>query len=88
VKPHPFDADRLLAVEDSLFEAVYEIRRVFGSGKQGEIDVAELAYANSPGTCAFCPFLDMCQGATDATASSKPVSNSELEQFPLFLQVG
>jgi hypothetical protein len=87
LKQHPFNADRMAEVDDQLFEAVREIRRVFGTGKQDEIDVAELAYANSPGTCAFCPHVEMCKGAVDATTLTEPVRDSKREQLQLFLQV-
>jgi CRISPR/Cas system-associated exonuclease Cas4 (RecB family) len=88
VKQHPFDARRLAEVDDLLFEAANEIRRVFGTGKHDGVDVADLAYANSPGTCAFCSYVEMCKGATDGTASVKPVRDSKRGQLQLFLQAG
>ena len=86
VKRHPFDATHLLEVDDLLFEALSEIRRVFGKGKHDDVDVADLAYANSPGTCYFCPYIGMCKGACDGTASIKPVRDSKREQLQLFVQ--
>jgi PD-(D/E)XK nuclease superfamily protein len=88
VKQHPFDASRFVEVDDLLFEAVREIRRVFGTAKHDGVDIADLAYANSPGTCAFCAYTEMCKGAIDGTASAKPVRDSGREQLPLFVQAG
>jgi hypothetical protein len=88
VKQHPFNAESLIEVDDLLFEAVKEIRRVFGTGKHDEVDVADLAYANSPGTCAFCPYIEMCKGATNGTASIESVRNSKRQQLQLFVQAG
>jgi CRISPR/Cas system-associated exonuclease Cas4 (RecB family) len=86
VKQHPFDKSRLIEVDDLLFEATSEIRRVFGTGKHEEVDVGDLAFANSPGTCAFCPYTEMCKGTKNGTASIEPVRDSEREQLQLFLQ--
>jgi CRISPR/Cas system-associated exonuclease Cas4 (RecB family) len=87
VKRHHFDEEQFIQVEDQLFEAVHGIRRVFGQGKHDEIDVSELVYANSPGSCAFCSFIEICKGASDAATPIEPVRNPKREQLQLFLPV-
>lgn len=86
VKRHPFNANSLVQIDDLLFEAVNEVRRVFGNGKYDEVDVTDLGFANSPGTCFFCPFREMCKGATDGTAPPNPVRDRKRGQLQLFVQ--
>jgi hypothetical protein len=88
VKHHPFDERQFIEVEDQLFEAVHEIRRLFGKRRHDEIDISELTWANSPGSCAFCPFIEMCKGADHGHIRTESVRNRKCEQLPLFVSAG
>jgi PD-(D/E)XK nuclease superfamily protein len=47
-------------LEDRLYCGISDMKELIGEGGYTEIDLAEFAYANSPGTCALCPFRRLC----------------------------
>lgn len=59
---HRCDSETLEALEDKIYRGIHDIQALTGGLGYGELTIDDFAYANSPGTCALCPFRPMCLG--------------------------
>jgi PD-(D/E)XK nuclease superfamily protein len=71
VIPHQVSADSLLALEDTIYRSVCDIRSVAGDGKYANVDIADFPITKNPKNCEYCPFQMLCadrlQAANDDT---------------------
>jgi hypothetical protein len=59
---HRCDTETLDTLEDKIYRGIHDIQALTGGLGFGEVSIGDFAYANSPGTCALCPFRTMCLG--------------------------
>jgi hypothetical protein len=59
---HRCDTETLDALEDKIYRGIHDIRAITGGLGFADVSLDDFAYANSPGTCALCPFRTMCLG--------------------------
>jgi hypothetical protein len=59
---HRCDTEILDALEDKIYRGIHDIRSLTGGLGFDEVNAEDFAYANSPGTCALCPFRTLCLG--------------------------
>ena len=59
---HRCDAETLDTLEDKIYRGIHDIQALTGGLGFGDVSIDDFAYANSPGTCALCPFRPMCLG--------------------------
>lgn len=78
VIPHQVSSDSLIALEDTIYRSVCDIRAVAGDGKYAEVDVADFPITQNPRNCQYCQFQALCsdrlRAANDDSAKSYPLA--------------
>jgi hypothetical protein len=54
------DAEAIARAEDFVYQSVVEMEALIGGIKAEDVDFADYDVADQPGTCALCPFRQLC----------------------------
>ena len=60
VIPHQVSSDSLIALEDTIYRSLCDIRAVAGDAKYGNVDIADFPITRNPKNCEFCAFQPLC----------------------------
>lgn len=78
VIPHQVSSDSLIALEDTIYRSVCDIRAVAGDGKYANVDIADFPITQNPRNCQYCQFQSLCSdrlhAANDDSAKSYPLA--------------
>ena len=76
VVPHQVSSDSLVALEDTIYRSVCDIRAVAGDGKYPKVDLADFPITQNARNCAICPFQTLCSDRLRA-------ANDDTKEFSL-----
>jgi hypothetical protein len=85
--PYTVDDQTLAATVNSIYESVERIRALTGSKKYDQLDIGRFEYAQSPGTCVFCNWRQLCVELGDGSPAES-FSNIQSEPTQLELPLG
>ncbi len=78
VIPHQVSSDSLIALEDTIYRSVCDIRAVAGDGKYADVDIADFPITQNPRNCQYCQFQSLCadrlHAANDDSTKSYPLA--------------
>ena len=77
VIPHQVSADSLIALEDTIYRSVCDIRAVAGDAKYANVDIADFPITQNAKNCEYCPFQSLCSERLRA-ANDDTVDDYEL----------
>ncbi len=60
VVSHQVSVDSLIALEDTIYRSLCDIRAVAGDAKYGNVDIADFPITKNAKNCEFCPFQTLC----------------------------
>lgn len=60
VVQHRVSSDSLVALEDTIYRSLCDIRAVAGDGKYPSVDLADFPITQNARNCAVCPFQTLC----------------------------